>query len=599
MSQNDASKSALFRKSQRTKKSTSARESFNTIFNNLISYLNTIDFDSMSSTPKLNTKNYKYAPKKVKFTTPLTIEQLSQIEQYIIALSKPGYQKFLDQIIIPSRPIKPNLSSIPEDQRDKILQEYQSKLYNAEKEIKLKTFIKELVKNYQIYNNDYIKEYYVYLCTTILLSYCEDHPYENTKIHFRFKSPSGIITKLATNIILNGSFEYDPKSQTDKFIYSRITDAFGAKIVSKKGFSPYASSDPEIKDLIEKRNELQKECEEFDLFQEKIDNLINGHKNTQITYSEYIQNCISILEKIIEIINKKETTLINSLQEKIIKLEFQKQLLNSSASLDECINDLNFIENPDFSFKNFYAMFKSKLHTPLAVAGLKRGLNKIFFNNGQTKSDILQKSLLDLFQINIISSITKNTASGHEAIHIDIQTPFGPFELQVQTEEQYIYDQVGETAAHTLMQNKDIQLLEFPDSPKDVQSSKTVKKSSFLTDKVKKFKTYVECLSAKKGVIKYNKSFQMAQIEFYSSLYNYFSVGMERPDSDPYKDTVKEYFKKLFLKSYELRKALFKHVDPLVYSVPSSQIETVIRKIIPFYPKENNSPNRDNQIHSL
>ena len=64
MSQNDASKSAQFRKSQRAKKSTSIRESFNTTFNNLLSYLNTIDFDSMSSKPKLNTKIINLLPKR-------------------------------------------------------------------------------------------------------------------------------------------------------------------------------------------------------------------------------------------------------------------------------------------------------------------------------------------------------------------------------------------------------------------------------------------------------------------------------------------------------------------------------------------------------
>ena len=111
-------------------------------------------------------------------------------------------------------------------------------------------YIKELVDKFLYYYNPKSREYFINLCTNLLLQYSESHPEEITNIHFRFKSPKGLATKCGKNIILNSHFERDPQTGKDVLKYKELNDAFGAKIISQKGYNPEVSSDKEINGLV-------------------------------------------------------------------------------------------------------------------------------------------------------------------------------------------------------------------------------------------------------------------------------------------------------------------------------------------------------------
>ena len=83
-------------------------------------------------------------------------------------------------------------------------------------------------------------------------------------------------------------------------------------------------------------------------------------------------------------------------------------------------------------------------------------------------------------------------------------------------------------------------------------------------------------MTAKKGKITYHNGLENAQIELYSSLYNYYSLAMEIPDSDPHKKDVLNYFTNLENKEYNIRNILFNQVNSSVKHMKLSQIKDYI-----------------------
>lgn len=555
-------------------------EEFEKIYSELFEYLKKIDFNSLKTNYKVNKSNYKKNPNSENFELQLTDDVCVQIEKYIKLLSQPKYEKFLAKKIISNRSSMPNNSDLSE--KDKQL--YERKLADEDLTIRLMVYIKELVMQYNVYHNHDIRYYYINMCAAIFLSYCRTHPLEQTKIHFRFKSPKGLITKLAKNIILNGTYERNPETSTDTFKFNRISDAFGAKIVSEKGYNPNTSADSDILALIENRNQHLEKLKQYETFKERIDNLKNGEKE-EITYKEYFENCISILTSLLVLIDKKEHEVISSLKDKIILIEAEEEKYKTTDNLCDNIKTVDFFDDKQFSFETYYNSYAKRIYNPLALAGLKKGLNKIFNNTGKSQIDILEKRTIDAFQIQGIYIDNKSTSSGHEGIHIDIVTPYGTFELQVQTLNQYISDQIGEITAHGKMPNKSVTLFDVPKAYENISGNTTDyiiqynsdgKKVYYLKKEVAEFINKVQCITAYKGKISFNNGLKNAEITLYSSLYNYYSLAMELPDSDPYKKDVLDYFKRLSSKSGAVKKMIFHHPDPIVKYVDFSQISDYI-----------------------
>lgn len=581
------------------------RNTFNSVYSELFSYLKQLDIPSQKKEPSITKESYLSNIPVDNSNFELSNFACIKIEQYIKTLSNPKYKKFLDNKKIPSRSAKPDFSNLDEKEKNKQISIFEKKLAEEDINIRLMTYIKELVKQYLIYHDHDIRRYHINLCTHILLSYCRTHPLEHTNIHFRFKSPKGLITKLAKNIILDGHFERNPKTQTDEFKFKEISDAFGAKIVSSKGYNPKASNNAEIKKLIVERDKNLSHLADFELFQENIENYVNGYKSSEvITYRKYFDTCIDVLKSIISLINVKETDFIAYINSKIDIINSEKISLDTTANLDDAITNFDIFEKPNFNFKKFCTIYSQRISAPLTLKGLKVGLNKFFYEPGVSNQEILEKRILDAFRIKIFKVDNKHTSSGHEGIHIDILTPYGKFEFQVQDESQYVSDQIGETNAHMLMDNKDVPLFPIP---------RTYEKSAILDDlsnyivinnskaqalyfkktEIETFIRQVECISAYKGKISYNRALNNAQVELYSSFYNYNSLAMEIPDTHSKKAEILEYFRKLSEKSGSVRKVIFHHTDPIVSHMQISQIRDYIFSIQSSLPVSQDSPTEE------
>lgn len=567
------------------------KTNFEKIYSELLNFLKTVNFEKLAQNDKINLQNYK-SDSKDENVSELTDEEIKEIIDRIKILTSPKYLKYLKGKEIPNRSNKPNFENLPADEKAIAEANYKKKLADEEKTIKCMYYIKELGDKFLFYYDKETREYFINLCTNILLQYSESHPEEVAKIHFRFKSPKGLAIKCGKNIMLNSHFERNPQTGKDTLQYKEINDAFGAKIVSQKGYDPVASYDKEIQELIESRDARKQKLAKYQLFKEKIEKFLSEKDETSedkdelITYREYYDNCIGILEQEKAIINKEETDLLQSIQDEITHIQGLEDSLDTTSSLDDPIINLDLFEDPQVNFKNFFTEYTAKIPSELTVAGLKKGLNKIFNNTGKTNNDILNSNILKAFRISVYKVEEKHSPSGHEGIHYDIQTPFGKFELQAQNEEQYISDQKGITNAHALMDGKEVPIYKVPNAYKSItenEKDEFIKvetnsgnvqyyKKTEIDDFIKK----IEYLTAKKGIIGYNNGLGNAQIELYSSLYNYASLAMEIPDNDPHKKSILTYFTNLENKHSNIRKVLFHHVDSITRHMNMSQIKDYI-----------------------
>ena len=368
-------------------------ENFNRFFNSLLDILKSIDFEQFKE------QNWITLPD----------ETLLSIEDYIIELSKPEYKNFLKKIKIPNRPTKsPNNKET----------DFEKKLKESDFNIRCMYYIKELIFVYSIYHNHQNRNYFFALCSHITAAYSRRHPDEDIQVVFRFKSPKGLILKLAKKIFLKGYFHRDPSTGTDTFKYESLNDVFGFKLIAKKGFSPTDSSIDEIQNIINKKNSFYKKIREFDSFLETL-----NIDPSSITTGEYLGMCKKVLISIKDdTIHKEETQLIKYLEETIKKINV---ILNDLDLTDSLSSPLSAEIVETFKFKNWLSKYKRRLDAPLNLKGLKNGIKSILKPPKIVLYDInyLENTITKYFNTSIIGEEEKHTSSGHEGIHYDIQTP--------------------------------------------------------------------------------------------------------------------------------------------------------------------------------
>lgn len=570
-------------------------EKFIEKYNALLAYLKTINFSRIFKVKKTTLDNYKTLTDQTELAeNELTDKNISEIISYINFLSEPTYEKYWNSISIPNRSSQPNYDTLNDSDREEAKSQFEKKLQEEDLEIRLMHYIDALHKKLLIYKNSSIRNYYINLCTAILLKYSKSHPQEIAKIHFRFKSPKGLATKLAKNVIVDGHFERNPETGIDTFKYSDISDAFGAKFVSEKSYSPYVSSDKEVQELINIRDNRMIDLinGDYEIFNEKIETLMNNEDPTlKITYREYYQKCLDILKLHLETLHPNAKKVKEYIQQNIEYIESQIQDADIRAILDDNITfeDYKIFTDPQTNYNTLLNNYKAKIASPLSLAGLKKGLNKIFYNLGTTDDEIIENQILSSFGARVCNSEYKSTSSGHEAIHYDFETPHGNFELQAEDIYYYRSDQTSHTAAHSLMEGKEVPLYRIP---KPYDKSSITNPCEFLEIKSNdgtiqfykksEIQNYYECvenLTAKKGKISYNDGLENAQIDLYSSFYDYFSLAMEIPDTHEKKSRIKQYFKTLGNKPFSLKTILFRHIDTITKHADFSVIKAFIQPL--------------------
>lgn len=368
-------------------------DKFNHFFNSLLNLLKSIDFEQFKE------RNWITLPD----------ETLLNIEDYIIELSKPEYKNFLEKIKIPNRPTQsPKVNE----------SDFEKKLKESDINIRCIYYIKELIFIYSIYHNHQNRNYFFALCSHIAAAYSRMNPDEDIQIVFRFKSPKGLILKLARNIFLKGYFHRDPSTGTDTFKYEALKDVFGFKLIAKKGFSPTDSSSKEIQSLINEKKSFDKKLHDFDLFLETL-----NKDSSSITKGAYLGMCKKVLISIKDdTIHKEEKQLTEYLRETIEKID---TVLRNLDLTDSSSSPLSAEIFETFKFKNWLSKYKRRLDAPLNLKGLKNGIQSILNPPKIVLYDInyFANTITKYFNISIIGEEEKHTASGHEGIHFDLHTP--------------------------------------------------------------------------------------------------------------------------------------------------------------------------------
>lgn len=546
------------------------KKEFDNNLDGLLNLLKSIDFEQFREQKWIN----------------LDTDTLLSIEDFIIELSKPEYKEYLEKMEIPSRPVKT---------KDCNTADFDAKLKSIEFDIKSRYYIKELIRIYSIYTNHVSRNYFLALCTHIYSTYCKQHPEESIVLEGRFKSPKGLILKLAKNIFLKDTayfeshFDSKTNSNIDIFHYEHLNDVFAFKLIVKKGFSRKGSKDTDTVKLITERDALINLLVEFDEFADAFDT-----KPQDITNAQYIDYCISLIQSMIDnTIPKGKNNVINYYTEKIKALSVMRKkledrdLLYSSPlhpKLKKAIDSNTIID-----FKTFLNKYKNRIDAPLHLKGLKNGINTILSNpNDVTK----------LFQLTPSTIEEKSTKSGHEGIHYDILTPYGIIELQLQTESQAYADKYRGGTSHSLMPGKLIPDFPIPkcytreyyqDNKNDINFEVAVDSKGnyyyYKKDDLDKYQRKIELYVGKKiQIYGNNPETEVFTCELLSSLKNYSTTVLELPkhSKDPKIIELREDYEwtcsELASKSDSIKRLFFKYPTPRSYEFDYDRIKKIIEE---------------------
>lgn len=198
-------------------------------------------------------------------------------------------------------------------------------------------------------------------------------------------------------------------------------------------------SDPEVKRLLSKSHDYFHFADE-----------VNSYLQSSIQQNEkkFLELKIELLEKIIDVTPNEFT-------------EERKPNPSFSQLYEETKNKYNyFLETdsfptiiPDFEKDELSALtaeFRSKINNKLQFAILGKTL-PVVFNN-----EIIKNALETSFEF------TKNTKkeNGFQALYYNLNTPFGPVEVQAQSNRAYFASTKG-SAYHSGMEGKDISIKDF------------------------------------------------------------------------------------------------------------------------------------------
>jgi hypothetical protein len=416
------------------------------------------------------------------------------------------------------------------------------------------------------------------------------HPSETIILEGRFKSPEGLISKLAKNIFISNSAYFetyqDPQTKKSKdiFHFKPLHDVFAFKIIVENGFSPTKSQNEKVIPLINKREELIQTLDDFYVFQEQL----TYNKDT-VTNEQYLDLCIQLLNDFIPTFSSTEAKdYYTSKKNELLKMRarLEKRDLLTSFPLHEKLK-AGIKDNTIIDFNKYFNRYLERINAHLYLYGLETGINSILNNpNDETK----------LFQLRSSQIEEKSTSSGHEGIHYDISTPYGIIELQLQTKGQAYADKYRPGTSHSLIPGKLLPDFEIPKcyTEEFVRENPTIKFKAaidsdgisyyYKEDDLTNFKRKLELYTGKKFTISDDSSFESKTpiCQLCSSLENYRSTVLELPKDTDNKEIaeLREDYEwtctELEKKSGAIKELFFHYPNPRSFTIGSNQIREII-----------------------
>ena len=169
----------------------------------------------------------------------------------------------------------------------------------------------------------------------------------------------------------------------DTFKFEAISDAFGAKMISERGFSPQASLDIEISGLIQQRNANLKTLGVFQIFSERLKNIQNGvtepAPTKPISVKDYFDMCIKCWEQILSLTNSNETEYIAYLNKQLEAIEIRRDASEKMSNSDRPLtkDELEGYITEGTNFDALCNMYEQRIPCRLNLIGLEKGINNI------------------------------------------------------------------------------------------------------------------------------------------------------------------------------------------------------------------------------
>ena len=300
-----------------------------------------------------------------------------------------------------------------------------------------------LLNEYQKDNSFKNREFLCYLTAAIFLTYKKQFPQLNIYIPFRTKGDTSFMNNIPKEF---SKYIFDTDS-TEPFDTSSITkDISGIKIVldninvhlPAKGKSTELLNDPEIKQLLsnaESNTKLLHEVEEY--IQSSIQ---NGE-----SYFKYKKD---ILKRIVELTPEEFT------KERYPSPSFMELSKTATHNYEYLLENDSFptsvSESEITDLANLLNDFRCRIHDPLHFAILKKTLPIVF------ESPLIKNGLKTSFKFDK----DPKKDNGFRAIYYTLNTPFGPVEVQAQSNKAY-YAATKGSAYHSGIPGKTINVKDF------------------------------------------------------------------------------------------------------------------------------------------
>ena len=402
-------------------------------------------------------------------------------------------------------------------------------------------FYEKLEEYNRRFNSPEAKEYLYNFVSAVMIEYSKHFDGYGIKTIARLKSPKSLADKIVDYIKRPDKHIASDKNEFD---ISTISDIFAMNMVLTKSPSLFHSNDPKINALIQEEIENNNFIAQMQQFRAMlIDDELSAKPDYkyEITKKEYYEKCLQIIDRLIAIIPREATNLINKYSEQKNSiseaLEFIDETLPEDTLVD--MSDYPAEGSNEIDFFKLLDAFSSRIHDKVDLAILTKQAHSIFENS----------ELLKQFGISIDNVKEKKTPSGYVSYFIYLSTPLGLIECQLQSNNQYIDGNIGESA-HSNMKNKTIKGFKIPN----------VKKP----DEVKRFKSSLLYVAPKFFVARMDDiEFGKVILQEYTDYKNYRKVLAQVPKGSPQEKAMLSYFEQL----YSLREHIFDssgHTEELI-----------------------------------
>lgn len=415
------------------------------------------------------------------------------------------------------------------------------KVKNSKEMGVLKSFNRIYQKTMKKYKSPETVEYFHNLVSAIMIDFEKVYEDSDVKTLYRTKAPKSLIDKILEYMVRpdKADFNYNDTEGFSSKLKEEIHDMLAITMVL--GYRPptFASKDPKIQDLIQKKNESNFFIGEMQNFRLKlVEEEFPGTDKIKYKYDctkgEYYDNCIAVAKKIKEQVNPKATKRIEKYNKIISAIENKKESLGE-IGLKEKITESTIKE---IDFTRLYKSYKNEIYDNIDL--------NIFTK--QIKSVLSKSAVLKRLGVSIDEKSYKETrtARGFASNFIYLVTPLGKVELQVQTRNQNRQASYGYAAHYDMNDEKSIKPFELPDEND--------------RNAIEKFKTSVEMVSPQKYVAEFDDAEPgRIIIHEYGEYQNYKSLMSQVKRGTKTDLKMKQYFEKL----YEIKDKIFTKNDKI------------------------------------